>query len=75
MAEIKTIAEIIRDVSSYYAKKGRPEAEHEMVYESSSETLEPVYFFILDLMNDFGLNPEKLIDNFSSSLVQGILQN
>ena len=49
MAEIKTIAEIIRDVSSYYAKKGRPEAEHEMVYESSSETLEPVYFFILDL--------------------------
>jgi len=67
MAEIKTIAEIIRDVSSYYAKKGRPEAEHEMVYESSSETLEPVYFFILDLMNDFGLNPEKLIDNFSSS--------
>ncbi|MEK6827292.1 MAG: hypothetical protein AABX99_02290, partial [Nanoarchaeota archaeon] len=34
-------------------------------YDSSTETLEPVYFFILDLMNDLGLAPEKLIDNFS----------
>jgi len=42
-------------------------AEHTLVYDSSSETLEPVYFFILDLMNDFGLAPEKLIDNFSST--------
>jgi hypothetical protein len=38
-----------------------------MGYESSIETLEPVYFFILDLMNDFGFSSEKLIDNFSSS--------
>jgi hypothetical protein len=42
-------------------------AEHTLVYESTSETLEPIYFFILDLMNDFGLAPEKFIDNFSSS--------
>lgn len=43
------------------------EASHTLVYDSSSETLEPVYFFILDLMENFGLAPEKLIDNFSSS--------
>ncbi len=43
------------------------EAKHTLVYDSSSENLEPVYFFILDLMNDFGLAPEKYIDNFSSS--------
>lgn len=43
------------------------EASHTLNYDSSSETLEPVYFFILDLMNDFGLNTEKLIDNFTSS--------
>ncbi|HUW43639.1 MAG TPA: hypothetical protein VMV95_01600 [Bacillota bacterium] len=43
------------------------EASHSLVYDSSSETLEPVYFFILDLMNDFGLETEKLIDNFTSS--------
>ncbi len=42
-------------------------AEHVLVYDSTSETLEPAYFFILDLMNDFGLAPEKLIDNFVSS--------
>ena len=45
----------------------RPLAEHKLVYDSSSETLEPVYFFILDLMNDFKLDTEKLVDNFSSS--------
>jgi hypothetical protein len=45
----------------------KPMSEHSLVYDSSSETLEPVYFFILDLMNDLGLETEKLIDNFTSS--------
>jgi len=47
--------------------KPKPLAEHKLIYDSSSETLEPIYFFILDLMNDFGLETEKLIDNFTSS--------
>lgn len=47
--------------------KEKPLSKHELVYDSSSETLEPVYFFILDLMNDFGLDTEKLLDNFTSS--------
>ena len=42
-------------------------SEHSLGYDSQSETLEPVYFFILDLMNDFGLGTEKLVDNFSST--------
>ncbi len=41
--------------------------EHTLVYDSTSETLEPIYFFILDLMNDFGLAPEKLVDNFTAA--------
>lgn len=45
----------------------KPASEHNLFYDSSSETLEPIYFFILDLLNDFGLAPEKLVDNFSSS--------
>jgi hypothetical protein len=51
------------------AKKAKPKssAKHTMGYDSSIETLEPVYFFILDLMNDFGFSSEKIIDNFSSS--------
>lgn len=45
----------------------KPLAEHTLIYDSSSETLEPVYFFILDLMNDFGLAPKKYADTFSST--------
>lgn len=41
--------------------------EHKLVYETYSETLEPVYFFILDLMSDFGLSVEKLVDNFTAT--------
>jgi hypothetical protein len=67
MPEIKSIAQMIEDISPYYKKKKGPEATHTLVYDSSSETLEPVYFFILDLMNNVGLAPEKLIDNFSST--------
>jgi len=47
--------------------KEKPLSEHKMVYDSSSETLEPIYFFILDLMTDFKYDVEKIIDNFSSS--------
>lgn len=47
--------------------KEKPLSQHGLVYDSSSETLEPVYFFILDLMNDFRLKTEKIIDNFASS--------
>jgi len=67
MVEVKSINEIVMQISPYYKKKGKPESEHTLVYDSSTETLEPIYFFILDLMEDFGLNPEKLLDNFSSS--------
>ncbi|MBU2562185.1 MAG: hypothetical protein KKF68_00815 [Nanoarchaeota archaeon] len=64
---IKTVAEIIEEVVPYYKKKGGPESSHTLGYESNSQTLEPVYFFILDLMSDFGLAPEKLIDNFTTT--------
>ncbi|MBU0893970.1 MAG: hypothetical protein KKF48_01700 [Nanoarchaeota archaeon] len=49
-------------------------SEHHLGYNSSSETLEPLYFFILDLMNDFGLAPEKYIDNFTSTPGSGHFQ-
>jgi len=59
---VKSISEIIEEVT------GRgPKNEHKLIYDSPSETLEPIYFFILDLMNDLGLETEKLVDNFVSS--------
>jgi len=56
-----------KDEFNFKVSREGLEAKHTLVYDSSSETLEPVYFFILDLMNDFHLSPEKLIDNFTSS--------
>lgn len=67
MVEVESIHDLILEISPYYKKKGKPEAEHTLGYDSSSETLEPLYFFILDLMDSMGLKPEKLVDNFSSS--------
>lgn len=45
----------------------KPQAVHKLVYDSPTETLEPIYFFILDLVEDFGFTVEKLVDNFVSS--------
>ena len=64
---VESVSEIIQRVSEYYKKKGKPEAEHILGYDSAAEGLEPIYFFITDLMNDFGLKTEKFIDNFTSS--------
>jgi hypothetical protein len=59
---IKQVNEMIEEIS-----KRSPDTQHKLVYDSSTETLEPIYFFILDLVNDFGFKTQKLIDNFSSS--------
>ncbi len=59
---VKAISEIIEEVTGKKA-----EAEHKLIYDSPTETLEPIYFFIIDLMSDMRLNPEKLVDNFVSS--------
>jgi hypothetical protein len=77
MAEVKSVTQLIEEISPYYASRVKKKAaglidtisetEHLLTYESFSETLEPIYYFVLDLMEDFGLKPEKLIDNFSPS--------
>ncbi len=59
---VKAAHEILEEVT----RKG-PDEKHKLIYNSPTETLEPIYFFILDLMNDFGFSVEKLIDNFVSS--------
>ncbi len=62
------IDNIIKQISPFYKKKDGPSSEHKLVYDSPSETLEPIYFWILDFMNGiFRGNVEKLTDNFASS--------
>ncbi|OGJ20213.1 hypothetical protein A3K73_04655 [Candidatus Pacearchaeota archaeon RBG_13_36_9] len=69
-----SVSKIIEEVSPFYgdAKKYKREPveaeKHELTYDSTSETLEPVYFWIVDYMNSlFERDVKKLIDNFSSS--------
>lgn len=48
--------------------KIKPVKKYNLIYDSSSETLEPIYFWILDFMNDnFGGKVEKVVDNFTAS--------
>ncbi|MCS7134376.1 MAG: hypothetical protein NZ889_00755 [Candidatus Pacearchaeota archaeon] len=42
-----------------------------LIYDSTAEQLEPVYFWILDFMQESGLEVEKLVDNFSASVGGG----
>lgn len=62
------VDKIIQEISPYYKKTKSPASSHKLVYDSPSETLEPIYFWILDFMNDmFQGKVDKLIDNFASS--------
>ncbi len=71
----ENISDMIEEVSPFYRKikkENRRESvaaeEHKIVYDSTSETLEPVYFWIIDFMGDiFGSGIEKLVDNFTAS--------
>ena len=41
--------------------------DNSIVYDSSAEQLEPVYFWILDFMQDMKFEVEKIVDNFAAS--------
>jgi len=70
---VSGVSELIEEVSPYYRNKKKkkvepiPSEEHELIYDSSSETLEPVYFWIVDFMGNMFKSMEKLVDNFTSS--------
>ncbi|MFA5993072.1 MAG: hypothetical protein WC796_05180 [Candidatus Pacearchaeota archaeon] len=70
MAEDISISSIIEKVLKKTQGEGTasPTKEYEITYDSPSETLEPVYFWIVDMMNNlFGNKVEKLVDNFSAT--------
>jgi len=64
----KDFWDAVKNIGKKFNLKPKNAEEHKIVYNSTSETLEPVYFWVLDKMNDlFGGKVEKLIDNFASS--------
>jgi len=67
MAISDEIDNIITEISPHYKKKPGVNITHTLVYDSPSESLEPIYFWILDFLDKTGFKPEKLIDNFASS--------
>lgn len=79
MADVTALEphELIPQISHYYKKrqdlkdKGAldsvPSREYNLIYDSTSESLEPVYFWILDFMNSSYDGVDKLVDNFVSS--------
>lgn len=66
-SEEQALFDAIKEAKEKGILGAKSEAKHKLNYESPTETLEPIYFFILDLVEDFGFSTEKLIDNFVSS--------
>lgn len=69
MAQIGSsdIIKIIGKINPKYVdREGKPNPvwQHSLVYDSVSSTLEPLYFWILDFVEDLGFKVEKLVDNF-----------
>ena len=73
--EKKDVKKAIKSNGPYIAldsAKGQTYEEHKIVYDSSSETLEPIYFWVLDMMNSmFSGKVKKIIDNFASTAGSG----
>ncbi|MEM4702928.1 MAG: hypothetical protein QXP53_00350 [Candidatus Pacearchaeota archaeon] len=67
--EIEDILKEIKKVTD--PKRQEPLWKSRLVYDSSSEQLEPIYFWILDFMQESGMEVEKLVDNFSASVGGG----
>ena len=64
--ELKEFKKLVKEDFWKAVSKANAKAaeEHKIVYDSAMETLEPIYFWILDFL---GKGVEKLVDNFVSS--------
>ncbi len=58
---------VLKTQSKRKELEGESKSEHKIIYDSSSEVLESIYFFILDLLTENGYKPDKLVDNFTST--------
>lgn len=72
MAEIESseIPKIIGRINpKYLDKEGKPNPvwQHKLVYDSVSNTLEPLYFWFLDFAESTGFKVDKLVDNFTAA--------
>ncbi|MEA3248235.1 MAG: hypothetical protein U9Q73_00860 [Nanoarchaeota archaeon] len=48
-------------------KWNKPVSSYKITFDSQQAQLEPIYYWLLDFIQDMGWNMEKLIDNFTAS--------
>jgi hypothetical protein len=69
MAGLKEVKEFLEKSTKY--NNGKPLQSNKLIFDAPTSQLEPIYFWILDFMNEGGLikkeNIRKIVDNFSSS--------
>jgi hypothetical protein len=66
MADPKKVIEKITGKAPS-GKNAGPLSSYKMTYQSDVNQLEPVYYWLLDFMQDAGIAVEKIVDNFSAS--------
>jgi len=74
----KVLGEIMKDSNSIGSlgdsgmwdsqkKEFKPVSSYRMVFDSQQAQLEPIYYWVLDFVQDFKYNVEKMEDNFTAS--------
>ena len=63
--EVDNLTKAIGKVVSY--NKGKPLANFNLTYDAQTGQLEPIYYWLLDFIQDMGIDTRKITDNFTSS--------
>jgi hypothetical protein len=56
------------ELEGFTLDMGGLEASQTLTYETYAESLEPIYYYILDFMDTLGLKTKKIVDNFTSAI-------
>ncbi len=67
MSEIKKVIKEVLSKSKTNGIWGDPTASYKMTFDSQQAQLEPIYYWILDFIQDMGWKTTKITDNFMSS--------
>lgn len=59
------IQELLKKTTEF--NKGKPLLSYKLTYDAQTNQLEPVYYWLLDFVQDAGYNIEKLTDNFMAT--------
>ena len=67
MSDIKKVIKKVLSKSKNREDWGDPVASYKMTFDSQQAQLEPIYYWILDFIQDMGWKTTKITDNFMSS--------